>query len=192
VLGVAAGLALLGEAADVGARHLATSKIEQRVGQVVPEASGVHAWIHSFPFLKVAVDGHVDEIGIRAARVVEKPLVFTDVAVDLRGVRVSVSQLATAAQVDVTHVDHGTISLTVTEADLERAIPGATGAVTGATVSVNPATRRLVVAVPGAAAVTLPLPKADLLPCTPQVTQAGDRITLACEFTQVPSAFTTG
>lgn len=190
VLGVAAGLALLAEGADVGARHLATSKVQQRVSQSVPEASGVHAWIRSFPFLKVGLNGHVDEIGVRAARVVEKPLVFTDVSVDLRGVRLSVSQLATWAQIDVTHIDRGTIELTVTESSLAQALPPqAAAAASGATVSINAAARQLVISVPGLAPVDLPLPKADLLPCTPQVTQSADRITLGCQFTQVPSAF---
>jgi hypothetical protein len=196
VLGVAAGLALLGQAADVGARHLATDKIETRARQVVPESSGVHAWIRSFPFLKVGINGHVDEIGLRAARVVEKPLVFTDVIVDLKGVRVSVSQVATSAQIDVTHVDRGTITMTVLETGLAQALPASaagslgTAALAGAKVSVNATTRHLVVALPGVASVALPLPKADLLPCTPAVTQLADRITLSCTFTQVPSAFT--
>lgn len=190
LLGVVVGLALLGEAVDVGARHVATSKLEERVSQAVPEASGVHAWIRSFPFLKVAFDGDIDEIGVRAARVVEKPLVFTNVSVDLRGVRVSVTDLATSAQVNVTEIKQGTVELTVTESSLEQALPPAVAALAPrATISVNAATRQLVISVAGIAAVDLPLPKVDLLPCTPTVTQVPGGITLGCQFTQVPSAF---
>src|SRR5579862_6388885 len=90
LLGVAVGLAAVGEAADIGTRHLATSKIDQRISAAVPSSRGVHAWIHSFPFLQVAVNGHVDEVGARVASVTVHKVVFTDILVDLTGVRVSV------------------------------------------------------------------------------------------------------
>ena len=58
LLGVVVGLGFIGEAADVTARHVATSKIESRIREAVPGASGVSVSIHSWPFLKVGVDGH--------------------------------------------------------------------------------------------------------------------------------------
>jgi hypothetical protein len=203
LLGVVAGLALLGDLADVGTRHLATSKIEQRIGQSVPEASGVRARIRSWPFLKVAVDGHVDEIDAHVSKVLVKPLVFSDVGVELRGVRVSVADMVTDARVDVTHIARGTITLTVTEGDIERAlvalVPGgvrppsaavSTNVLSHVVVSVDPVARRLVLAAPGFAKVSLALPGADLLPCIPAVAQAAASITLSCTFDHVPSAFT--
>jgi hypothetical protein len=199
-LGVVAGLALLGEVADVGARHLATSKVEQRIGQAVPESRGVRARIRSWPFLKVAVDGRVDEVGAHVARLVEPPLVFTDVDVDLRGVRLSVADMVTDARVNVTHIDRGRVTLTVTEANLVDAVAGipvggqALGPVGGllgrAQVSVDAATRRLVIAVPGVTRLTLPLPGTDIVPCLPSVVQRPAALTLSCTFTRVPSAFT--
>jgi DUF2993 family protein len=200
VLGVIAGLAVLGGAGDVGARHLATSKIEQRVRQRVPEASRVHARIHSWPFLKVAVNGDIDELGVTATRVVERPLVFTDVDVDLRGVRLSVTDLLTSGSANVTHIRRGTVALSVTEPNLVQAIVAqvpAAKALLGSvpllgrvTVTVDAAHRTLVVAAPGLPSLTLPLPGTNILPCTPTVQRLPDRVRLACTFNRVPDAFT--
>ena len=199
LLGVVAGLALLGELADVGARHLATSKVEQRIAQAVPEARGVRARIRSWPFLKVAVDGRVDEMGAHVTRIVERPVVFSDVDVDLRGVQISVSDMVTNARFRVTHIERGTVTLKVTEADLAQAVAGAPvggsalgpigSLLTRAQVSVDARSRRLVVAVPGVTSVTLPLPGPAILPCTPAVAQRPSHVTLSCSFTQVPAAF---
>lgn len=200
LLGVLAGLAVLGGAADVGARHLATSKIEQRVRQRVPEASQVHARIRSWPFLKVAVDGDIDEVGVTATRVVERPLVFTDVDVELRGVRISVTDLLTSGNANVTGIRRGTVALTVSEPNLVQAIVAqvpAAKALLGSlpvlgrvTVSVDAAHRTLLVGAPGVPSLTLPLPGTDILPCTPTVERLPDRIRLACTFNRVPAAFT--
>jgi hypothetical protein len=196
---VVAGLALLGEVADVGARHLATSKVEQRIAQVVPEARGVRARIRSWPFLKVAVDGRVDEMGAHVTRIVERPLVFSDVDIDLRGVHISVSDMVTNARFRVTQIDRGTVTLTVTEGDLARAVAGVPvggsalgplgSLLTHAQVSVDAHARRLVVAVPGVTSVTLPLPGPAILPCAPVVVQRPAEVTLSCSFSQVPAAF---
>jgi hypothetical protein len=200
VLGVLAGLAVLGEAADVGARHYATSRIEQRVRQQVPGASGVRARIRSWPFLKVAVSGDVDEIGVTLDRVVVRPVAFTAVDVDLVGVRISVSDLLTASGIQVTGIRRGTVSLAVTEGDLERAIadvvPGTSGPLGAnpllgrALVSVDAKQRLLVVSPRGLPSFTLPLPGANILPCTPAVRESAAEVALSCTFTHVPAAFT--
>ena len=200
VLGVVAGLALLGELADVGARHLATSKVEQRISQAVPRANGVHVRIRSFPFLKVAVDGRIDEIDAHVSRIEVSPVAYTDVAVELRGVQVSVSDMVTDARIDVTHIDRGTVSVTMTESALFRALAGAPagGSALGpvgsvldrAALSVDGQSRQLMVAIPGVAGVGLPLPGSAILPCTPALTRAPAAVTLSCTFHNVPAAFT--
>lgn len=198
MLGVVAGLAVLGSAADVGARHVATSKIEQRVKQRVPEASQVRARIRSWPFLKVVGDGAVDEVGVTATRVVEKPLVFTDVAVDLRSVRISVTDLVTSGSVTVTRIGRGTVSLAVTEQSLEQAVlarePRARSVLGTApllgrvALSVDAAHRQLVVTARGVGTLSLPLPGTSILPCTPAVAQTAGYVGLSCTFTRVPTA----
>jgi hypothetical protein len=195
VLGIAVGLSMVGDAVDIGARHVATSRIEQRISVAVPESSGAHAWIHSFPFLQVVVNGNVDEVGARVARVVERPLVFTDVVVDLHHVRISVSDLLSNGRVVVTRIGLGTITLDITEASLEQALPGfrqvAPLLIGRVVISVDAAARRLRFEAPGRPAVTLPLPGTNLLPCLPAVAQSGGDIRLSCTFTKVPAAFTT-
>ncbi len=192
VLGVLAGLGAIGTAADLGARHLATSPIEQRIRQQVPEASGVHARILGWPFLKVAVNGHVDEIDVRVDRVTEHPLVFSDVAVVLRAVRISQGDLVTNARVDVTRIGTGTVSLTVTESALLQALglPALpAGAMALANFRVDGASRSLVVTAAGHSA-KLALPKPSILPCLPAVSEPAGALILSCTFTTVPSAFT--
>lgn len=192
LLGVLAGLAAIGAAADIGARHFATSKIEQRIRQQVPEASGVHARILGWPFLKVAANGDVDEIAVRVDQMAERPLVFSDVAVDLRSVHISQSNLVTNARVDVTHIGRGTISLVVTEASLLRALglpPLPAGAMSQAAFRIDAGSRSIVVTAAGHA-VKLALPGANILPCLPTMSQPGNELVLSCTFTSVPSAFT--
>jgi hypothetical protein len=201
LLGVVAGLALVGEVGDVGTRHYATTKIEQRISQQVPGASGVSAGINSWPFLKVAVDGHVDEINARIDQLVEQPLVFNDIEVELHGVRISVGDLLTDFRVNVVSIKQGDASVTVTAAALRQAIvnevPAAT-AVAGdvdsllaqVTVTVDPSTRHLVVAAAGVKVLDFPLPGPDVLPCIPNVAKGPASVTLSCTFDQVPTAFT--
>src|SRR5215469_1952092 len=98
-LGVVLGLAVVADAADVGARHMATGKVEQRIRQVVPHTSGVHGRIRSFPFLGAAVNGRVSEV----SATIDQLAPYTDVNVALHGARVSIGNMVTALRVDVTH-----------------------------------------------------------------------------------------
>jgi len=200
LIGVLAGLGLIGGVADVGARDYTTSKIEQRIRQSVPDATNVKAEIHSFPLLKVGVDGHVDEIGASMGLTVGA-LDFTNIDVQLRGVRISVTDLF-QGKVTVTRISSGTASLTVTDASLVNAVIQSfpTG-------GINPSnlakvlgnlrftyyitSRELVIKLPGLTALRFPLPDTNLVPCVPSVAVQGTNLTLSCEFSQVPKAFLT-
>ena len=199
--GVVVGLALIGDAADAAARHYVTTKVVERISASVPGASGVSARIHSFPFLKAAVGGSVDEIGAHVNLLVIQSLDFTDIDVDLRGVRISVGDLVNG-RLNVTRITRGTIVLSVTDASLVQAIVRSVPAAAAEAsliqselprlrITVNPATRQLVIALPGLARVDLGLPEANLLPCVPQVTSGATRMTLTCQFDHVPTAFST-
>src|SRR5580704_7726572 len=89
LLGVVVALGLVAFGADIAARHYTTTKVEERISKSVPGATGVHAWIHSWPFLKVGVDGHVDDIGATIASLNVADLQFTSIRVELKGVRVN-------------------------------------------------------------------------------------------------------
>jgi len=205
VLGALTGLAVVSAGLDIGARHLATSRVESGIRAAAPGARGVHAWIHGWPFVTVAADGALEEVGARAARVVAAPVTFTDVRVDLERVHVRVGQL-TSAQLDVDRIGSGTATASVSAADLGRALgvpvavtagggltgpPAAPGGAPGpVVVNVDGPGRHLVVGITGVRLVALPLPPSSLLPCVPTPTVAGGRVTLACTFRQVPAAFT--
>jgi hypothetical protein len=199
VIGLAMGLALLGQVVDVIARRYATSKIEQRIQVVVPDAHGVHAHIRSWPFLKVLITGHVDEMGARIDRVTTStPLTFTNVTVELHGIRVEVQPLLTHGKVVVDRIASGTVSASINVTDLSRAlgIPVTIGSgaflVRGLPISmsVNGTSRRLSISAAGVTAASFPLPNADLLPCVPSVAFSRQVVTLSCTFNHVPAALT--
>ncbi|GAC1594173.1 MAG: hypothetical protein NVS3B21_15910 [Acidimicrobiales bacterium] len=198
LLGVVVGLALVGSLVDAGARHYATSRIEKRIGVVAPQSRGVKARIHSWPFLQIAANGHIDEVGAHIAQLADKPLRFSDLDVDVRGVQIDQGRLASEGKIVITHIDSGRITLAVTAADFSAAIglPVSLGdAVIGAAagrikVTVAAATRQLVIDVVGVHRFALQLPAASVLPCVPIVTLAPDRLTLSCPISRVPDALT--
>jgi len=185
-LGVVVGLGAVGDAADIGARHLATSKVEQRVRQVVPHTSGVHGRIESFPFLRVGLNGHIDEIGVHIDRLTTAPVVYTHVVIDLKGARVSIGNMVTL-RVNVTEIAHGTATFTLAASDLAAAAPSVSA--TDATAAVDGLHRRLVLDASSAHPVVLPLPPLSIVPCIPRVSVGPNGLTLGCSFTTVPTAF---
>ncbi len=188
VLGVVAGLAVVADVADVGARHLATGKVEQRIHQVVPQATGIHGRIRSWPFLEVGINGHVDDISARVDRLTVGPVVYTNLMIDLHGARVSIGSMVTSLRLYVTRVQRGTVSFTLADSVLARVAPDVPPA--QLQVSVD-AKRRVLLVVGGAGApVSVPLPGTTLVPCVPGVAPGPDGVTLGCSFTTVPGAFT--
>jgi hypothetical protein len=187
-LGVLAGFAVVGDVADVASRHLATSKVEQHIRQVVPHTAGVHGRIRSFPFLDVAVNGHIAELGARIDKLTVAPVVYTGLVIDLHGVRVSKSSMVTSLRVDVTHIRSGTVTFSLRFSDLQKAVPAVSPA--QLRVSVDGTHRRLVLGRPSGSDVTLALPPTSIVPCLPGVAPGSDRLTLGCSFSAAPSAFT--
>jgi FlaG/FlaF family flagellin (archaellin) len=184
-LGVVVGLAAVADAADIGARHLATHKVEQRIRQVVPHTAGVHGRIRSFPFLRAGVNGHVSDV----SATIDHLAPYTDVSVDLHGAHVSIGTMVTALRIDVTQISQGAVTFHLTAADLQKAAPSAAPA--PARVAVDGLHRVLVVTPQSGAAVVVALPPASVVPCVPTVQPVADGYTLACSFRTVPSAFRT-
>jgi hypothetical protein len=193
LLGVLLALALLLDGSDILARHFATNKIAERIRAREPSAQGVSVHIRSFPFLKVVIDGHVDEVGARFARITVGPLAFIDVDVELHGLRVQRGSLFSQGEINVTGVRQGTVSATLTASALSQAVgvpvivtqSGVTVRGLNVTPTIQTSTRHLVIG--GLQSFALPGP--DVLPCLPVIGFSGQAITLSCTFTQVPSAF---
>jgi hypothetical protein len=196
---VVAGLLFAG---DVFARRYATGQLSDRISAAVPEASGVHARIRSFPFVgKVVWDGRVDEVGAHIDRLAAaRGVVFTNLDVDLRGVVFDGNDFVTSHQVTITHIREGTVTVSVTAQALTDAL-GRSVRIAGGLVSVAvlagplvqaglalPA-RQLVLRVAGSPLLAVPLPSVKVLPCAPQLTVGDGVLTLRCTFTGIPDAF---
>jgi hypothetical protein len=197
---VIAGLLFAG---DVFARRYATGQLSDRISAAVPEASGVHARVRSFPFVaKVVWDGKVDEVGAHIDRLAPvHGVVFTNLDLDMRGVVLDGDDFANSHQVTVTRIREGTVNVSVTAQALTDAL-GRSVHITGGLVNVavlagplvrampalTPA-RQLVLRVAGLPLLAVPLPSVKVLPCAPQLKVGEGVLTLRCTFTAIPNAF---
>ena len=199
VLVVIAGLLVAG---DVGARRYATGQISDRISASVPEASGVHSRIHSFPFLgRLLISGNVPEIGTHIDHlVVVAGLSFSDLDVDLHDVTIDRHAMLSHRQVRLTKIGRGTVSVGLTQesltSELGRPVHITAGGVlvtvvgtsaVQASVSING--RQLVVRAAGLPALSVPLPTTKLFPCEPQVALVAGRAVFSCTFAGIPPAF---
>jgi hypothetical protein len=190
-------------AADVGARRYATSQLADRISSSVPEASGVHARIKSFPFVgRILTHGDISVVGAHVDRYQGKGLVFSDIDVELRGATLDKKALINDRQARLTHIDNGTVSVGVTQEALStalgRTVTVTPGAVTVAFTGSSPVRAQvglfgpnLVVRAGFLQPITVPLPTGKLLPCLPALTMGQGRIDMHCSFTQIPDAFRT-
>jgi hypothetical protein len=199
ILLVIAGLLVAG---DVAARRYATGQLSDRIGAAVPEASGVHARIHSFPFIgRLLLDQSVQEVGAHIDRLAAvHGLVFTGLDVDLRGVVLDRGELISHQQVRLRRIRQGTVTVALTQQALADALGRPvtiTGGVVNVTVlggravhaSVSVAASKLAVEVSPLPVATFPLPNSKVLPCAPRVQVVETQIILACTFTRIPPAF---
>jgi hypothetical protein len=200
VIVVVAGLLVAG---DVAARRYATGQLSDRVSAAVPEGSGVHSRIHSFPFIgRLLVNGDIPQVGTHIDRLTGVAgLTFSDLDVDLRDVALDRHAMLSHRQVRLTRIARGTVTVSLTEQALSAAL-GRPAHITGgailvtvfgsstirAVVSVTPA-HRLLVQVAGLSALSVALPTVKLLPCSPQLTVVVGRLDLGCTFTSIPAAF---
>jgi hypothetical protein len=188
---------------DFAVRSYATTQISHRIESSVPEASGVHSRIQSFPFTaRLLVSGHVPELGTHVDHLAAVAgLSFSDLDVDLRNVSIDRHALLSHHQVRLTGIGHGTVTVSLTQESLTsglgRAVRIAPGGVVVADgtasvqASVAIAGRQVVVRAVGLPVLTVPLPSVKLLPCAPQLALTNGRATFTCTFTGVPAAFAT-
>ena len=200
VLAVIAGLLVAG---DVAARRYATGQLNDRISASTPGASGVHSRIRSFPFLgRLLVNGDIAEVGTHVDQlIVAAGITFTNLDVDLRRVDLDRHAALFDRQVQLKRVGRGTASVELTAPALSSAL-GRPVRVSGGTIIVSvlgssgvratvavSASQRLEVRVSGLPVLSIQLPSAKLLPCTPQVTVVAAGVELACTFTSIPPAF---
>jgi LmeA-like phospholipid-binding len=189
-------------AGDVFARRYATGQLSDRISAAVPEASGVHARIRSFPFVgKLFWDGHVDEVGAHIDRVAVGSVVFTNLDIDLRGVVFDGDAFVTSHRATLTKIRQGTVTASVTARALSAAlgrpvhitaggvnVAVLAGLLVRAGIALTPG-RQLVLRVAGLPVVAVPLPSSNVFPCAPRLSVGEGAIVLRCAFTQIPHAF---
>lgn len=201
MLAVVAGLLVAG---DVAARRYATAQLADRISAAVPEASGVHARIHSFPFLgRLVFTRTVPEVGVHIDRLAGvHGVVFTGLDINLTDVVLDTHTLINQRQVRLVRIKQGTVTVSITAQALSDAfgrpvrIAGGAVVVTvlggrsvAARVGISAQTHTLSVTASPLPAMVVPLPNLKLLPCLPAVTLAEGRVDLACTFTRIPDAF---
>jgi hypothetical protein len=167
---------------DLGAKLWAQGRIEAVARQEAPEASA-DADIDALPFLPPLFAGgdvaHVDlvlrNVGVERVR-------FDRLSFSLDGVEVSRRALFRERKVELVDIDRGTVAA---EIDMEaitrligRDLPEGqlTGRVRGRSLELRA----------GPASLTVPLPRASLLPCEGRVVVSAERVSVSCTVTEIP------
>jgi hypothetical protein len=174
-------LAVVGLVSDVGLKALAESQIETTAQQEAPGASA-DAAIPVFPFLPpLLFGGKVDEVSVHLAHVPAGPAFFDRLDFDLHGVQISRSVLLHQRRVKLVHIDRGTVSAVVQLPAITRALPltGLTARVVG---------RSVVVRGPGGVSVSIPMPRASLVPCQGTARLEAGAVRISCTLQDVPPA----
>lgn len=175
-------LIVLGVVADIGAKALSESQIEQTAHREVPESS-TDAAIPVFPFLPpLLLAGKVDEVSVRLTRVpVQGGVMFDKLDFDLRGVEISRRALLNERRVQLVKIDRGTVTALVALPEIVRALP-----IEG--LSARVVDRSIVLQGPGGVSVRIPMPTEDLIPCDGTATVVGGRVRISCTLEEIPPA----
>ncbi len=195
-LGVFVALAV---GADVAARGAVSAMVDTRAQQEAPPGTRVSASIRGFPFLPpLLFGGEVSRASVHLENIPAGTLVFAEVDIDLRGVRIDRGRLINEREARITAIDRGTVTATVTQEALGDAlkvpVKMAGGAITvtvlGRDIRVTPRVenRRLTLQGELQRPFTLVIPPIPYVPCVGQVTVLAGRMQLSCEIEDVPPA----
>jgi hypothetical protein len=123
VLAVLAGLVIL-TAAELVVPPRIEQGIEERVAAEVPEAGSVDATVESFPVVaRVLATGRIEHLFVVLDDVARPEVRIDSVRIDAWGIEVSRRALVDG-QVDLERIERGALRATITEDDLEDALPG--------------------------------------------------------------------
>lgn len=198
VLLVLAGLVAL-TAAEVVVPPRIEQGVEERVANQVPEATSVDATLRSFPVVaRVLATGRIERLVVTLHDVARGEVRLDSVRVDVRGIEVSRRALLDG-EVDLEHVDSAALTATITEEDLEEALPGAVAdlrllpgraevTVAGQTVGSDVTVRggRVVFDLGPLGDVGVALPGQDFFPCPLEGEVVHGAVHLFCTLDEVP------
>jgi hypothetical protein len=196
VIGLAI-LAVVGGAADIGARNWAEAQIESRARAELPAQVSVAAHIRGFPFLPpLLIAGKVSEVDGHFENVPAGALTLAAVDIDLHGVRLNRHKLFSERKVELTDIDSGTVSIDLAVGVLTKALG----------VPVTTANGEVQLRVAGVAGVAklsvrdnalvfdvagvtrrVAIPRTRLVPCATNVTVLTGRLRLSCTIRDVPA-----
>lgn len=170
-------------AAELLAPRLVADRVEERVRERTDETAEVSADAGAFPFLPdLLLDGVMDHLTVTLEEVGGQQLTFASVTFGLEGIHLDRDALF-EGEVDIERIDTGLVEVEIDQAAVSESL--------GSPVDLDPAMaelreRTLVLAPEGAPGLDVAVPE-ELLPCTPQMEDAGDRLRLFCTIDQVPS-----
>ncbi len=184
--------------ADLGARAVAESQLQERVELAAQPTGPTSANISSFPFLgRLLTSGEVSRLTVAAAGVTVERLTFARVALDLDDVTLDRDRLLSERKIVLTDLRRGTAEAEVTQEELSerlgvpvtleagRARVRVSGQTVTATASVTDNTLRL--SVSGLSVPSLRIPKLPLVPCVADAVIVPGRIRLTCSVDQIPA-----
>jgi hypothetical protein len=185
-------------AADQGARVYAQSELQKRAAAAVPEAASVHASVRSFPFVvQLLVSGNVSRVTLRFNGIRSSRLTLERVVLDLRGVVIDRNALIAERRGQLDRIHRGTVTVDISAAAVAatlgvdlRVSGGLLRLVQAGLTSTAVATveggDRLVLRVPGLPALSVVIPRIDLVPCRPAVAVTATGLRLSCTTDHIP------
>ncbi len=180
----------------MGARSWAEGQIENRARAELPPAASVSAHIRAFPFVPaLLLAGKVSETAGHFRNVRAGGLTFSDVDVELHGVRINRGKLLHERAVELVDVDEGTVTVDIVVAQLGKAVGLGVVAANGqlkvtvagvsATANLSVHDNALVVDVAGVVK-RIPIPQTRLVPCATSASVLAGRVRLSCTIHDVP------
>lgn len=189
---------------DVATRTFVQAAVNTRAEAEAPRGSKASATIGAFPFLPpLLFAGRVSHVGVHLENLPARVLTFAEVDIDLHGVRVDRGRLFTDFKARLTRIDHGAVSVVITQQALGEALrlpvrmePGRLSVtVAGRSIEVTPgvdAQGRLTLRGAGLPRpFTLAALETDYVPCVDEkttLTVLAGRMRLSCVIDEVPPA----
>lgn len=183
--------------ADLTARSVAEQELVRRVQTAVPEAGAASVHIPSFPFLpRLLASGTVPRLDAEVRDITVKQVRFDFIAVELHGVRLDRDQLTRNRSIVLRDIVRGQVRGEVQQNALTdvlgvpvqledgRAAVRIAGVTLGAEISITDG--RLTISGLGITLPTLDL-TGPLLPCIADAVILSGRVSLTCDFTEIPA-----
>lgn len=176
----------------------AEDEAERRIDAAI-DADDVRVEVRSLPFLpRLVADGQVERIDVEVDDLTQSGVTFAEIAVRLEGLEIDRDE-ARARRIVVESIERGTARVVLGQGELSDLV-GVTVSLGDGTVTVGGITvtapafsvsgAELFIGLEGVGGVTIPLPTADLVPCSLDVAVVPGALELTCTLDEVPTLLT--